>query len=81
VHIFNQRSVEEILAFIWLLGVCGGFQLLGRSIADPQGVEGPVGESPGFGWLDMRAVLALALQTIAQRRRHPVPGASARQRL
>jgi cobyric acid synthase len=79
VHIFNQRSVEEILAFIWLLGVCGDFQLLGRSIADPQGVEGPVGESPGFGWLDMRAVLAL--QTIAQRRRHPMPGASARQRL
>jgi adenosylcobyric acid synthase len=40
-----------------LLGVCGGFQMLGGAIADPQGVEGPVGQSPGFGWLDMRTVL------------------------
>jgi adenosylcobyric acid synthase len=40
-----------------LLGVCGGFQMLGRSIADPQGVEGSVGESTGFGWFDMRTVL------------------------
>jgi len=40
-----------------LLGICGGFQMLGRSIADPQGVEGPVGESPGFGWFDMHTVL------------------------
>jgi adenosylcobyric acid synthase len=40
-----------------LLGVCGGFQMLGHSIADPQGVEGPAGETAGFGWLDMRTVL------------------------
>jgi adenosylcobyric acid synthase len=40
-----------------LLGVCGGFQMLGGAIADPQGVEGPVGQSPGYGWLDMRTVL------------------------
>jgi adenosylcobyric acid synthase len=40
-----------------LLGVCGGFQMLGRSIADPLGVEGPIGESDGFGWFDMRTAL------------------------
>ncbi len=40
-----------------LLGVCGGFQMLGRSIADPHGVEGPAGASAGFGWLDMRTEL------------------------
>jgi adenosylcobyric acid synthase len=40
-----------------LLGVCGGFQMLGRTIADPHGVEGPAGESAGFGWLDMHTVL------------------------
>ena len=40
-----------------LLGICGGFQMLGRSIADPHGVEGAVGESAGFGWFDMRTVL------------------------
>jgi len=47
-----------------LLGVCGGFQMLGRSIADPRGVEGPVGESPGFGWLDMRTVLERCKQLL-----------------
>ena len=34
-----------------LLGVCGGFQMLGRSIADPHGVEGPVGESAALAGL------------------------------
>lgn len=40
-----------------LLGVCGGFQMLGEVIADPHGVEGAAGETVGFGWFDMRTVL------------------------
>ena len=40
-----------------VLGVCGGFQLLGRTIADPDGVEGPPGEAPGLGLLDLEPVL------------------------
>jgi adenosylcobyric acid synthase len=40
-----------------LLGICGGLQMLGRTIADPQGVEGTPGESPGLGWLDLTTVL------------------------
>lgn len=47
-----------------LLGVCGGFQMLGRCIADPHGVEGPVGESAGFGWFDMRTVLHASKQLL-----------------
>ena len=34
-----------------LLGICGGFQMLGESIADPLGIEGPAGKSAGFGFL------------------------------
>ena len=34
-----------------LLGFCGGLQMLGRYILDPQGIEGPA-ETPGLGWLD-----------------------------
>lgn len=40
-----------------LLGVCGGLQMLGRVIADPHGIEGAAGESPGLGWLDLTTVL------------------------
>jgi adenosylcobyric acid synthase len=40
-----------------VLGVCGGFQMLGRSVADPDGIEGPPGDCPGIGLLDVETVL------------------------
>ncbi len=40
-----------------LVGLCGGMQMLGRSIRDPEGVEGLPGESRGLGVLDMYSVL------------------------
>ncbi len=36
-----------------VIGICGGFQMLGRSVIDRQGVESGVGESAGLGLLDM----------------------------
>ncbi len=36
-----------------LLGVCGGYQMLGRRIGDPQGIEGPPGEAEGLGLLEV----------------------------
>ncbi len=41
-----------------VLGLCGGYQLLGTSIADPAGVEGPPGEAEGLGLLPVRTVMA-----------------------
>jgi adenosylcobyric acid synthase len=40
-----------------VLGICGGFQMLGRRIGDPDGVEGPPGEAVGLGLLDVETVL------------------------
>lgn len=36
-----------------VIGVCGGFQMLGHSVTDPLGMEGKAGTSPGLGLLDM----------------------------
>ena len=41
-----------------VLGLCGGFQMLGQAIHDPQGLEGPPGSTPGLGWLDFSTTLA-----------------------
>jgi adenosylcobyric acid synthase len=40
-----------------VLGICGGFQMLGRTLADPEGVEGAPGRAEGLGFLDVSTVL------------------------
>ncbi|MBB3122444.1 cobyric acid synthase [Pseudoduganella violacea] len=40
-----------------VIGVCGGFQMLGQSISDPHGVEGAPGESAGLGLLNISTEL------------------------
>jgi adenosylcobyric acid synthase len=40
-----------------IMGICGGFQMLGNSIADPYGVEGGAGTMQGLGYLDVETVL------------------------
>ncbi|HEY0504071.1 MAG TPA: cobyric acid synthase [Lysobacter sp.] len=41
-----------------VIGICGGLQMLGRAVHDPDGIEGEAGSSEGFGWLDLHTTLA-----------------------
>ena len=40
-----------------VLGLCGGYQMLGRKIHDPQGLEGKAGSIDGLGLLDVETTL------------------------
>ena len=51
-----------------ILGLCGGYQMLGRTIADPRGIEGAPGQVAGLGLLDVDTVLS------DQKRLEPVRG-------
>ena len=41
-----------------VIGLCGGYQMLGKVIHDPLGIEGVVGTSQGLGLLEMQTTLA-----------------------
>jgi len=40
-----------------VFGICGGYQMLGQEIADPQGIEGKPGTSEGLGYFAMNTEL------------------------
>ncbi len=58
-----------------VLGLCGGYQMLGRRLADPDGHEGPPGEVAGLGLLEVDTVLTgdKRLQPAAGRLRSGAP--------
>ncbi|MDB5659026.1 MAG: cobyric acid synthase CobQ [Cypionkella sp.] len=40
-----------------VLGICGGYQMLGAVVRDPEGIEGPAGETLGLGALAVETVM------------------------
>ena len=53
--------MQELLAYAArggrIVGICGGFQMLGVSIEDPHGVEDRTGEMPGIGLLPIYSIM------------------------
>ncbi|MBQ3425501.1 MAG: cobyric acid synthase [Clostridia bacterium] len=47
-----------------LLGVCGGYQMLGQALRDPLGVESAAGETAGLGLLDMTVTFEAEKRTL-----------------
>jgi adenosylcobyric acid synthase len=57
-----------------ILGICGGYQMLGRSIADPDGIEGAPGTSEGLGLLDIETVMTQEKQVTRVTGQHLASG-------
>ena len=59
-----------------ILGICGGYQMLGRTIADFDGLEGPPGTSRGLGLLEVDTILGPAKQLRIERATHVGSGSA-----
>ena len=60
-YLHNQGIAEAIISFHakggTVVGICGGYQMLGRKVLDPLGVESDLKEITGLGLLDMETEL------------------------
>ncbi|SHI33688.1 Cobyric acid synthase [Vibrio aerogenes CECT 7868] len=58
-----DKQIERHLRFGGkLMGICGGYQMLGLRVADPLGLEGQAGESAGLGYLPLETALQATKQ-------------------
>ncbi len=59
-----------------VIGLCGGYQMLGRTIADPDGMDGASGTVAGLGLLDVTTVMT-GEKTLSRTRATALPGGEA----
>ncbi|MBD1549291.1 cobyric acid synthase [Roseibium aggregatum] len=58
-----------------ILGICGGYQMLGLTISDPEGIEGQPGTVEGLGFLDVDTVLTADKSLVEATGKHLATGA------
>ncbi|MEJ5248226.1 MAG: cobyric acid synthase [Caldilinea sp.] len=67
-----DRAITEAAQRTVVVGVCGGYQMLGERVDDPHGVEGPVGASmAGLGLLPVATEFARVKHTYRSQMRLP----------
>ena len=61
-----------------LFGICGGFQMLGNTVEDPDGLEGEAGSTDCLGWLDIttRMVAGKQLRNVSGQFARTLDGAA-----
>jgi len=52
-----KRVIDYALSGGPVMGICGGYQMLGKRVSDPEGLEGRPGDSEGLGLLPVQTVL------------------------
>ncbi len=58
-----------------VLGICGGYQMLGKTVRDPDGIEGTAGETAGLGHLDIDTIMTPDKRLTRVRAQHCASGA------
>lgn len=67
------RAVEQQVGRVPLVGICGGYQMLGHTLHDPDRLESDLGSMSGLGLLDFEVAFH-PHKTLARRRYTPTPG-------
>ncbi|MBI2561303.1 MAG: cobyric acid synthase [candidate division NC10 bacterium] len=69
----DQAIRDRVAAGAGLIGICGGYQMLGRRVADPDGIEGAIRDAPGLDLLDIQTVMG-GTKTVWPVTADPLPG-------
>ena len=60
-HLRRNGMAEAIVKArrrgITVLGICGGYQMMGQSVEDPDGIEGDITNMPGLGLLPIHTII------------------------
>lgn len=72
-----DHSIQQHLRYGGkVIGICGGFQMLGKAVCDPHGLEGTLQRVEGLGWLDMETTLEPEKQLVNISGHLSLPGAT-----
>ena len=51
------EKLQSLFGHKLIIGICGGFQMLGRCIADPEGIESHISKIEGLGFIEMETCI------------------------